>query len=69
MVLGEASRVRGYRLAGATVIEASGAAELAAGWSRLPPDTALLILTAAAAAADRELELALARGRRSARGI
>jgi vacuolar-type H+-ATPase subunit F/Vma7 len=49
VVLGEAYRVRGFRLAGATVIEAGGATEVAAAWSALPPDTALLILTADAA--------------------
>lgn len=53
-VLGEASRVRGFRLAGATVIEAVGPTELAAAWRALPPDTVLLILTADAAAGVRD---------------
>lgn len=54
VVLGEASRVRGFRLAGATVIEAAGSTEIAAAWSALPPDTVLIILTAAAAAVVRD---------------
>jgi vacuolar-type H+-ATPase subunit F/Vma7 len=55
VVLGEAGRVRGYRLAGATVVEARGSTEISAAWSTLPPDTVLLILTADAAAALRHL--------------
>jgi vacuolar-type H+-ATPase subunit F/Vma7 len=55
VVLGEASRVRGFRLAGATVVEAAGSAEISSAWNTLPSDTALLILTADAAAAIRHL--------------
>jgi vacuolar-type H+-ATPase subunit F/Vma7 len=48
-VIGEALAVEGYTLAGAVVLEADGQAEAAAAWDALPPDTALLIMTARAA--------------------
>jgi vacuolar-type H+-ATPase subunit F/Vma7 len=54
VVLGEASRVRGFRLAGATVVEAAGPAEVATAWNALPSDTVLLVLTADAAAVVRD---------------
>ncbi len=53
VVLGEGSRVRGFRLAGATVTEAEVPADVAAAWDALPPDTTLLILTGAAEAVIR----------------
>jgi len=49
VVLGEPGRVGGFRLAGVNVMEAAGSGELDAAWEALPPDTSLLILTAAAA--------------------
>lgn len=48
VVLGEGSRVRGFRLAGADVTEAQRPADVEAAWDALPPDTTLLILTIAA---------------------
>lgn len=49
VVLGEASRVGGFRLAGASVVEAAGPAEVERVWRSLPADTALLVLTPRAA--------------------
>ncbi len=49
VVLGDPGRVRGFRLAGATVIEAVGAPQVERAWESLPDDTAVLVLTAAAA--------------------
>lgn len=48
-VIGEALAVEGYALAGAVVLRADSQAEAAAAWDALPPDTALLIMTARAA--------------------
>jgi vacuolar-type H+-ATPase subunit F/Vma7 len=48
-VIGEALAVEGYTLAGAVVLGADSQAEAAAAWDALPPDTALLIMTARAA--------------------
>ena len=48
-VIGEALAVEGYALAGAVVLAADSQAEAAAAWDALPPDTALLIMTARAA--------------------
>ncbi len=58
VVLGEPERTRGYRLAGATVIEAATAAEVERAWSGLPADTMLLVLTrdAVAVVANRLAE-------------
>lgn len=50
VVLGELGRVGGFRLAGATVIEAAGPEEVDRAWRALPTDTTLLILTPQAAA-------------------
>ena len=49
VVIGEPGRTRGFRLAGATVMEADGPAELDRAWTNLPSDTTLLILTHRAA--------------------
>lgn len=51
VVLGEPSRVRGFRLAGVTVVEATGVAEVTRMWEALPADAVLVILTADAAEA------------------
>jgi vacuolar-type H+-ATPase subunit F/Vma7 len=48
VVLGEATRVTGFVLAGVTVIETDGGGAEAA-WQRLPDDTGLVVLTPAAA--------------------
>lgn len=55
VVLGDAGRVRGFRLAGATVIDAATSRGVERAWEALPDDTAVLVLTADAAAvlADR----------------
>lgn len=50
VVIGESSRVRGFRLAGATVIEADGPRQIERGWASLPDDTVMLVLTAPAVA-------------------
>lgn len=50
VVLGEPGRVRGFRLAGATVIEADGPGDVERAWLTLPPDTAVLVLTSRAVA-------------------
>jgi len=57
-VIGEALSVEGYALAGATVLVADSQAGAAAAWGALPPDTALLVMTARAAEwlADRLAE-------------
>ena len=49
-VIGEALEVEGYALAGAIVRAADSQAEATAAWEALPPDTALVIMTASAAA-------------------
>lgn len=54
VVLGEPGRVGGFRLAGATVMEATGQSEVDRAWRALPADTALLILTQRAAAVVRD---------------
>ena len=54
VALGAAGLVRGFGLAGATVLEVTDAAEARAAWDRLPGDTAVLILTEATAEALRE---------------
>lgn len=48
-VIGEVLAVEGYALAGARVHAADSQTEAVAAWATLPPDTALLILTARAA--------------------
>jgi vacuolar-type H+-ATPase subunit F/Vma7 len=54
-VIGEALEVEGYALAGAIVHAAASRTEATAAWEELPPDTALVVMTATAAAwlADR----------------
>lgn len=49
-VIGEAVRVQGYALAGAVVYPAEDADQARAAWRSLPPDTAVVVLTARAAA-------------------
>ena len=49
VALGEPGRVAGFRLAGATVIEAQGGDAIDRAWQTLPDDTRLLILSPAAA--------------------
>jgi vacuolar-type H+-ATPase subunit F/Vma7 len=49
-VIGEAVRVQGYALAGAVVYPAEDAEQARAAWRSLPPDTAVVVLTARAAA-------------------
>jgi vacuolar-type H+-ATPase subunit F/Vma7 len=51
VALGEAPRVRGFALGGATVVVADGAAELTSAWQSLEPGVGLVLLTAAAARA------------------
>lgn len=55
VVLGDPGRVRGFRLAGVTVIDAAEPRGIEQAWESLPEDTAVLVLTADAAAvlADR----------------
>ncbi len=54
-VIGEALEVEGYALAGVIVHAAASQDDATAAWETLPPDTALVIMTASAAAwlADR----------------
>jgi vacuolar-type H+-ATPase subunit F/Vma7 len=54
VVLGEATRVSGFALAGATVLEASGAPAVLRAWEILPADTTVLVLTPVAATALRD---------------
>jgi vacuolar-type H+-ATPase subunit F/Vma7 len=49
-VIGEALRVQGFALAGVVVCPAEGQGEARAAWQSLPPDIAVVVLTAAAAA-------------------
>lgn len=49
VVLGEASKVEGYRLAGASVLVAEDAAAVRRAWADIGSDTALIIVTTAAA--------------------
>lgn len=48
VALGEGSIVRGFGLAGATVMAADRAEEVREAWERLPEDTAVVVLTPAA---------------------
>lgn len=50
-VIGEETRVRGFGLAGATVLAADTPAAVRAAWAGLPGEVRLVILTRAAAAA------------------
>lgn len=50
--IGSDALVRGYQLAGVTVLVAETPQEVRAAWRRVPPEVAVVILTAAAAAAD-----------------
>ena len=49
-VIGEMVRVQGYVLAGAVVYPAEDAEQARAAWRSLPPDIAVVMLTARAAA-------------------
>jgi len=49
-VIGEATAVQGFALAGAVVCPADNRDEAAAAWRSLPPDIAVVVLTARAAA-------------------
>jgi vacuolar-type H+-ATPase subunit F/Vma7 len=49
-VIGEATAVQGYALAGALVCPAENPDEAADAWRALPPDIAVVVLTARAAA-------------------
>jgi vacuolar-type H+-ATPase subunit F/Vma7 len=49
--IGERALVQGYGLAGATVAIAEDAVEVRQAWHALPPDVAVVVLTAAAAGA------------------
>jgi vacuolar-type H+-ATPase subunit F/Vma7 len=49
--IGERAFVEGYGLAGATVAVADDAAEVRRAWHALPPDVAVVVLTAASAGA------------------
>jgi len=49
-VIGETLRVQGFTLAGAVVCPAESPGEARAAWQGLPPDVAVVILTASAAA-------------------
>jgi vacuolar-type H+-ATPase subunit F/Vma7 len=49
-VIGEATAIQGYALAGALVCPAVDQEEAAAAWRSLPPDVAVVVLTARAAA-------------------
>jgi vacuolar-type H+-ATPase subunit F/Vma7 len=51
VVIGAPARIRGYAMAGATVVAAAGPADVVAAWNNLPSDTGLVILTADAAQA------------------
>ena len=51
LALGEPALLAGYALAGATVVGASGSAEVCRVWDSLGEDVALVVLTPAAAAA------------------
>ncbi len=51
VVLGEAVRVEGFALAGATVLVADDADAVRRTWASLPGDVAVVLLTAKAAAA------------------
>lgn len=48
-VIGETTRVAGYGLAGALVYPADSPAAAVAAWDSLPPDVAVVVLTALAA--------------------
>ena len=49
-VIGEAVRVEGYALAGAVVYPAENADQARTAWRTMPPDIAVVVLTARAAA-------------------
>ncbi|MVU78461.1 hypothetical protein GPX89_14550 [Nocardia sp. ET3-3] len=49
VVLGEASQVAGYRLAGATVLEAEDPAAVRKAWADIGSDAVAVLVTAAAA--------------------
>lgn len=50
VVLGEAARVKGFALAGATTIAAGDRSAIERAWADLPAETSLVVLTPAAAA-------------------
>ena len=47
-VIGEETRIRGFAMVGAILLAAEDAPAVRAAWRRLPPDVAVVILTAAA---------------------
>jgi vacuolar-type H+-ATPase subunit F/Vma7 len=49
-VIGEATAIQGFALAGAVVCPAENQDEAAAAWRSLPPDIAVVVVTARAAA-------------------
>jgi vacuolar-type H+-ATPase subunit F/Vma7 len=49
-VIGESVRVEGYALAGAVVYPAENADQARTAWRTMPPDIAVVVLTARAAA-------------------
>ena len=51
VVLGEAARVDGFALGGATVIEAEDAEAVRLAWNALPDEVAVVVLTGNAATA------------------
>ena len=54
-VIGEATAIQGYALAGALVCPAEDEDEAVAAWRSLPSDVAVLVLTARAASWLREV--------------
>ena len=62
VVLGEAVRVDGYAMAGATVIPAEDPASVRAAWAGLPADTSIVVVTARADDVLRGAGLVPARG-------
>ena len=54
VAIGEERQVAGYALAGATALAADDETQARAAWESLPPDTALVLLSATAYAALRD---------------
>ena len=55
--IGEEALVRGFGLAGATILPADGPDEVRVAWRDLPGDVSLVVLTSAAAAALGQRDL------------
>lgn len=51
-VIGEETLVRGFALAGASIVAADDAEAVRTAWRNLPDDVTVVVLTEAAAAAD-----------------